>query len=76
MYKWHRSHDQGGCHAHMVKTLESLQNRKSYDLETWHQLLELYKVCINGNPGLTTYFMATSSWVVCVFEWEKLLQTN
>ena len=41
-----------------------------------HRALELYKVCINGDPGLTlTYLMARSNLVACVFEWEKLLQS-
>ena len=49
----------------MVKTFKNLllQNLESYDLETWHAALgsKLYKVCINGDPGLTlTYFMARS----------------
>ena len=32
-----------------------LQNRKSYDLETLHASwgLKFYKVCLNGDPGLT-----------------------
>ena len=35
-----------------------------------HWALELYKVCINGDPGLTlTYFMARSNLVTYVFEW-------
>ena len=37
-----------------------------------HLALELYKVCINGDPGLTlTYFAARSNLVAFVFEWEK-----
>ena len=37
-----------------------------------HRALQLYKVCINGDPGLTvTYFMATSNLFSCAFEWEK-----
>ena len=43
-----------------------VMDRKSFDLETWHAALglKLYKVCINGDPGLTlTYFTAWSNWV-------------
>ena len=46
-------------------------------LDMQHWTLELYKVCINSDPGLTlTYFMARSNLVAYVFEWEKLLQSN
>ena len=44
-----------------------LQNRKSYDLETYHVALglKLYKVCINGDPGLTlTYFTVRSNFSI------------
>ena len=51
-----------------------LQNKKSYDLETWHVALgtqalqSLYKVYINGDPGLTlTYFTARSNLVTLAF---------
>ena len=52
------------------------QNRKSYDLETWHVASgtpTLQSIYINGDPGLTlTYFMARSNWVAYKFEWGKL----
>ena len=39
--------------------------------------LKLYKICINDDPGVTlTYFMASSNWVTCTFEWGKLLQSH
>ena len=64
----------------MVKTFKNLllQNGMSYDLETWqHGGFKLYKVYINGDPGLTlTYLTARSNLVACVLEWEKLLQSN
>ena len=42
-----------------------------------HQGLKLYKVYINGDPGLTlTYFTARSNWVTYRFEWGKLLQSH
>ena len=42
-----------------------------------HQGLKLYKVYVNDDPGLTwTDFMARSNWVVCGFEWGKLLQSH
>ena len=38
------------------------------------QEVSLYKVYINDDPGLTmTYFTARSNWVICTFEWGKLL---
>ena len=77
LYKWSRSHDQDG-RPYMVKILKNLllQNQKSYDLETWHVLLgtQVLQVYINDDPGLTlTYFTARSKWVICTFEWGKLL---
>ena len=37
-----------------------------------HQRLNLYKVYIIDDPGLTlTAFMARSKWVAYVFEWGK-----
>ena len=37
-----------------------------------HQAMELCKVCINHDPGMTfTYFTARSTWVAHAFEWEK-----
>ena len=40
-----------------------------------HQALELYKVCINHDPGMTlTYFTARSIKVAHAFEWGKLLK--
>ena len=42
-----------------------------------HWELKLYKVYINGDPELTsTYFTAKSNWVICTFEWGKLLQSH
>ena len=41
LFKWSRSHDQNGCHAHMVKTLKNihLRNQKASDLESWYAAL-------------------------------------
>ena len=42
-----------------------------------HRTLKLYKVYINGDPGLTlTYFMVRSNLVSSVFEREKQLPSN
>ena len=39
-----------------------------------HQAMELYKVYINHDPGMTlTYFTARPTWVAHAFEWGKLL---
>ena len=36
---------------------------------------ELYKVCINHDPGMTlTYFTARSTLVAYAYEWGKLLK--
>ena len=41
------------------------------------QVLKLYKVYINDDPGLTLiYFTARSNWVAYKFEWGKLLQSH
>ena len=38
-----------------------LQNQKACDFETWQEASELYKICINHDPGMIlTYFMARS----------------
>ena len=43
-------------------------------LGMYHWGFKLYKVYINDDPGLTlTYFTARSNWVICTFEWGKLL---
>ena len=39
-----------------------------------HQTIELYKVYINHDPGMTlTYITARSTWVTNAFEWGKLV---
>ena len=60
----------------MVKTFKNLllQNRKSYDLETWHAAsgTQALQSGINSDPGLTlTYFTARSNLVPYAFVWEK-----
>ena len=48
-----------------------------FNLGMYHLGLELYKVHINDDPGLTlTYFTARSNWVTCKFKWGKLLQSH
>ena len=38
-----------------------------------HQAMELYKVCINHDPGMTlTFFTARSTKAAHAFEWEKI----
>ena len=64
------------------KTIEKIfffQNWKSYDLKLGmqHQGLQLYKIYIIDDPGLTlTYFKARSNLVVYTFELETLLQSH
>ena len=46
-------------------------------LDMQHRGLNLYKVCINDELGLTlTYFTAMSNLVACVNEWGKRLESN
>ena len=41
-------------------------------LDMQNQGLELYKIYINNDPGLTlTYFTTRSNWVAYTFEWGK-----
>ena len=41
-----------------------------------HQGLNIYKVYVNDDPGLTlTYFTARSNWFAYTFEWGELLQS-
>ena len=57
----------------MVKTFKILllQNRKFYDLETWHVALGTQGLQTD-DPGLTlTYFTARSNLVTYAFVWEK-----
>ena len=42
-----------------------------------HQGMEVYKICINHDPGMTvTYFTARSTKVAHAFEWGKLLKCH
>ena len=66
---------------YMVKTLKIFFSRTRklliQKLGMQHWGLKLYKVYINGDPGLTlTYFMARSNWVAYTFEWGKLLHSH
>ena len=66
LYKWSRSHDQDGRLAHLwLKPLKSsLDRTKSpmiFKFGKQHGGLGLYKICINGDLGLTLiYFTARS----------------
>ena len=82
LFKWSRSHDQDGRHAHMPIYCKILQ--KSSILEPkgrwpWNLVcsieysLEYYQVCLNDDPGLTlTYFMARSNLFPYAFVWENV----
>ena len=72
LYKWSRSHDQDGHHAHIwQKPLKIFSRTKSLlilKLGMQHWGLKLYKICINDDPGLTfTYFMTRSNLVSNAF---------
>ena len=46
-------------------------------LDMKHQVMALYEVCINHDPGMTLiFFTARSTEVVHAFGWEKLLQCH
>ena len=46
-------------------------------LSMTQQAIELYKVYINHDPGMTlTYFTAMSTKVANAFEWEKIVKGN
>ena len=52
--------------AMAIKTFKNLllQNQKAFDFETWYEAsgMELCKVCINHDPGMTlTYLTARSA---------------
>ena len=48
-----------------------------FNLGMKHQAMELYKVYINHDPGMTlTFFTARSTYVAYAFEWGKLLQCH
>ena len=81
LYKWSRSLDQDGRHAHILsKPLKYFFFRTGspmiLKLGMQHQRLKIYKLYINDDPGLTlTYFTARSNWVAHTIEWGKLLQS-
>ena len=65
LYKWSRSHDQDGRQAHLwlipFKNLLQNQSPMIFKFGMQHGGLGLYKICINGDLGLTlTYFTARS----------------
>ena len=42
-----------------------------------HRGLEVYKVYLNDDPGMTlTYLTTRSNFAAYAFEWEKLLQSH
>ena len=64
LFKQSRSHDQDGCHAHMVKTLKNFfsgtKRPMTLKLGMLYQVLRYYQICSNDDPGMTlTYFMAS-----------------
>ena len=76
LFNWSMSHDQDGCHAHiMVKTLKNLLwDQKADDLETCYAAsgAQVLQVCSNDDPGLTlTCFTSRSNLVPYAFVWEK-----
>ena len=68
LFKWSRSHDQDGRHAHISGTKRPMTCK----LGMQHRVLEYYQVCLNDDPGLTfTYFTTRSNLVPYAFILEK-----
>ena len=66
-------------HDQIADTPMYVQNQKFCDLEICMQYrgLQLYKVCINDDTGLTlTYLTTRSNLVSYAFEFGKLLQNQ
>ena len=70
LFKWSRSLDQDGRHAHIY--YKNMRNSSSLDpkwlmnlkVDMQHWIIEYYKVCSNDYNRMTlTYFMARSSLV-------------
>ena len=77
LYKWSKSHDQDGRHAHIYYILKvffsGTERLMTLKLGIQHGGHEYYHVCSNDTLGLTlTYFMARSNLVPYVFVWEKV----
>ena len=72
LYKWSRSHDQDGRHAHIWQKPSKIFYRTNspmvMKLGMEHYVLKLYKVYINDAPELTlTHFMTISNFAKLVF---------
>ena len=81
LYKWSRSHDQDGRHAHIwlkpLKIFSRTRSPRTLKIGMQHKGLKLYKDYINDDPGLTlAYFRARSNCVTYTFKWGKLLQSH
>ena len=82
LYKWFKSHDQDGRHAHIwSKPSKTFFSRTQclviLKLGMHHRELKFYKIYINDDPSLTlTYFMARSNLVAHAFKWGNLLQRH
>ena len=77
LFKWSRSHDQYGRHAHIWKNLKKIffsgtKQPMTLKVGMQHRVLKYYQICSNDDPGLTlTYFTARSNLVPYAFLWEK-----
>ena len=76
LFKWSRSLDQDGCHAHIVKTFKKIfsgtKRPMTLKLSMQHHVREYYQVCSNDDLGLTlTCFMARTNLVPYDFVWEN-----
>ena len=73
-------------HGHMTKMATMAINNKIFfrirrpmilKLGMKHQGMEVYKIYINHDPGMTlTIFMARSTQVAHAFEWGRLLKCH
>ena len=63
LYKWSRSHDQDGRQAHLwLKPLKIFSRTEIFKFGMQHGGLRLYKICINGDLGLTLTYFTTRSF--------------
>ena len=67
LFKWFRSYDQDGCHAH----ISEISRPMTFQCGIQHLCLKPYKVCSNDDPGLIlTNFTARLTLFPNAFIWK------
>ena len=78
LFKWSRSYDRDGRHAHIWKKSKKIffsgtKRPMTLKIGMQHSVLEYNQVYSNTDPGLTlTYFTARSNLVPYAFVWETV----